>query len=154
MSTKPPTSATDQRAGLHSPEAFSLLVDTVAEYAIFLLDPDGRITSWNAGAERLKQYKSEDIVGKHFSIFYTADDLALDKPEHELRVAAETGRFEDEGWRLRKDGSRFWANVVITRLRDEGGTLIGFGKITQDLARIEPVAKTGTARHSGCRLIS
>lgn len=132
MSTKPPTSAIDHSSGLHSPEAFRLLVDTVAEYAIFLLDPDGRITSWNAGAERLKHYKAEEIIGKHFSIFYTADDLAIGKPGHELRAAAETGRFEEEGWRLRKDGSRFWANVVITRLRDEGGTLIGFGKITRD----------------------
>ena len=133
MSTKSPISAIDARIGLHSPEVFRLLVDTVADYAIFLLDPDGIITSWNAGAERLKQYKADEIIGKHFSIFYTARDLAVDKPGHELRVAGETGRFEDEGWRIRKDGSRFWANVVITRIRDESGKLIGFGKITRDL---------------------
>jgi len=133
MSTKPPTSPFDLRAGLHSPEIFRLLVDTVTEYAIFLLDPDGHITSWNAGAERLKRYKPDEIIGKHFSVFYTAADLAMDKPGHELRVAAQTGRFEYEGWRLRKDGSRFWASVVITRIHDDGGNLIGFGKITRDL---------------------
>jgi len=133
MSTKSPTSVSDPRAGLHSPEVFRLLVDTVADYAIFLLDPEGYITSWNTGAERLKLYKSEEIIGKHFSIFYTARDLATDKPRHALRVAAETGRFEDEGWRVRKDGSCFWADVVITRIRDENGNIIGFGKITRDL---------------------
>jgi PAS domain S-box-containing protein len=133
MSTKSPTSAINPGSGLHSPEIFRLLVDTVADYAIFLLDLDGIIRSWNAGAERLKLYKAEEIIGKHFSIFYTPRDLAKDKPGHELRVAAETGRFEDEGWRLRKDGSRFWADVVITRIRDERGNLIGFGKIIRDL---------------------
>jgi PAS domain S-box-containing protein len=133
MSSKSPTSAINPRVSLHSPEVFRLLVDTVADYAIFLLDPDGYITSWNAGAERLKLYKAEEIIGKHFSILYTAHDLAVDKPGQELRVAGETGRFEDEGWRLRKDGSRFWANVVITRIRDESGNLIGFGKIARDL---------------------
>jgi len=133
MSTKSPISAIDSGVGLHSPEVFRLLVDTVEDYAIFLLDPDGTVRSWNAGAERLKQYKADEIIGKHFSIFYTPHDLAMDKPGHELRTAGETGRFEDEGWRLRKDGSRFWANVVITRVRDENGNLIGFGKITRDL---------------------
>jgi PAS domain S-box-containing protein len=133
MSTKSPNSAIDSRDRLHSPEVFQLLVDTVADYAIFLLDPEGNITSWNPGAERLKQYKAEEIIGKHFSIFYTARDLEADKPAHELRVAGETGRFEDEGWRVRKDGSRFWANAVITRIRDERGNLIGFGKIMRDI---------------------
>jgi PAS domain S-box-containing protein len=133
MSTKSSTSAIDSRVGVHSPDVFRLLVDTVADYAIFLLDPQGNITSWNAGAERLKQYKAEEIIGKHFSVFYTLRDLEADKPAHELRVAGETGRFEDEGWRVRKDGSRFWANAVITRIRDERGSLIGFGKITRDI---------------------
>jgi PAS domain S-box-containing protein len=133
MSTKSPDSAVDSLTRLHSPEVFRLLVDTVADYAIFLLDPNGCITSWNAGAERLKQYKAEEIIGKHFSIFYTAHDLEIDKAAHELRVAGETGRFEDEGWRVRKDGSRFWADVIITRIRDERGQLIGFGKITRDI---------------------
>ena len=133
MSTKSPNSALDSRTQLHSPDVFRLLVDTVEDYAIFLLDPDGIIRSWNAGSERLKQYKADAIIGKHFSIFYTAHDLAMDKPAHQLRMAGDAGRFEDEGWRLRKDGSRFWANVVITRIRDENGNLIGFGKITRDL---------------------
>jgi PAS domain S-box-containing protein len=133
MSTKSPHPAINSLTRLHSPEIFRLLVDTVADYAIFLLDPDGIIRSWNAGAERLKQYKAEEIIGKHFSVFYTVHDLEIDKPAHELRVAGETGRFEDEGWRVRKDGSRFWANAVITRIRDEHGKLIGFGKITRDI---------------------
>src|ERR1700761_7758291 len=123
MPSKLPTSAMDSRVPLRSPEVFQLLVDTVADYAIFLLDPEGYITSWNAGAERLKLYTAEEIIGKHFNIFYTARDLAVDKPGHELRVAAAIGRFEDEGWRLRKDGSCFWASVVITRIQDENGNL-------------------------------
>lgn len=131
--SKSPNSAIDLQTRLHSPEVFRLLVDSVADYAIFLLDPEGNITSWNSGAERLKQYKAEEIIGKHFSDFYTQRDLEAGKPAHELRVARETGRFEDEGWRVRKDGSRFWANVVITRLRDEHGNLIGFGKIIRDI---------------------
>jgi len=109
------------------------MVDAVVDYAIFVLDPDGIISSWNVGAERLKGYKAEEIIGKHFSVFYTEPDLATNKPAYELQVAGETGRFEDEGWRVRKDGSRFWANVVITRIRDDAGRLIGFGKITRDL---------------------
>jgi len=133
MSTRSPNSAIDSRTRLHSPEVFRLLVDTVADYAICLLDPTGRITSWNAGAERLKQYKAEEIIGKHFSVFYTRRDLEAGKPGDALRVATETGRFEDEGWRVRKDGSRFLANVVITRIRDENGSVIGFGKITRDI---------------------
>ncbi|HEY2115362.1 MAG TPA: PAS domain S-box protein, partial [Candidatus Angelobacter sp.] len=126
-------SAIDPRTRLHSPEVFRLLVETSADYAIFLLDPDGIITSWNAGAERLKLYKAEEIIGKHFSVLYIARDLAMDKPGHALRVAAEIGRFEDAGWRVRKDGSCFWADVVITRILDENGSVIGFGKITRDV---------------------
>jgi PAS domain S-box-containing protein len=118
---------------LHSSEVFRYLVDSVADYAIFVLDTTGIISSWNPGAERLKGYRPAEIIGQHFSVFYTPPDLATDKPGYELKVAAEVGRFEDEGWRVRKDGSRFWANVVITPLRDDSGTLIGFGKITRDL---------------------
>ena len=120
--------------GIHSDEIFRYLVDSVSEYAIFVLDPTGHVVSWNRGAERMKQYKPEEIIGKHFSIFYTEPDLASDRPGHELREAAQTGRYEDEGWRLRKDGSRFWANVVITRLLDNNSNLLGFGKITRDLS--------------------
>ena len=110
-----------------------LLVDRVLDYAIFALDPNGYILSWNAGAERLKGYTPEEIIGKHFSIFYPAEDIAADKPGRKLKTAVETGRVEDEGWRLRKDGSRFWANVLITALKDDDGTLLGFAKVTRDL---------------------
>ena len=104
-----------------SEERFRLLVSEVADYAILMLDPEGRIASWNAGAERIKGYRSEEIIGQHFSRFYPTEDVERGKPAHELKVAAERGRFEDEGWRIRKDGSRFWANVVITALRDGAG---------------------------------
>ncbi len=110
-----------------------LLVEQVQDYAIFALDPAGHILSWNAGAQRFKGYAAEEIIGKHFSVFYTAPDLAVDFPAYELEVAARDGRFEGEGWRLRKDGSRFWANVVITALRDPEGELVGFAKVTRDL---------------------
>lgn len=120
-------------AASQSRDEFRLLADKVREYAIFLLDPRGYIRSWNPGAERLKGYKSEEIIGKHFSIFYTAQDLASDKPKRELEIATASGRYEEEGWRVRKDGSRFWASVLITSIQDESGQLIGFGKITRDL---------------------
>ena len=112
---------------------YRLLVESVTDYAIFVLDDKGVISSWNPGAQRLKGYTEQEIVGKHFSIFYPPEDLATGKPAWELEIAANEGRVEDEGWRVRKDGSRFWANVVITALRDEDGTLIGFAKITRDL---------------------
>ena len=123
----------DMSHPLQSEHVFRLLVESTTDYAIFLLTPDGRVASWNRGAERIKQYKAEEIVGKHFSIFYPPEDLVNGKPEMELRIAADTGRFEDDGWRLRKDGSRFWANVVISAVRDDDGTLLGFGKITRDV---------------------
>jgi PAS domain S-box-containing protein len=110
------------------------MVESVQDYAIFMLDPGGHIVSWNRGAERIKGYREEEILGKHFSIFYTAKDRERNFPGHELVVAAREGRFEDEGWRLRKDGSRFWASVVITALHDEDtDELVGFGKVTRDL---------------------
>jgi PAS domain S-box-containing protein len=112
---------------------FRLLVASVTDYAIFVLDPEGYVRSWNAGAQRLKGYSADEIIGRHFSAFYTEEDIARDWPAKELLRAREDGRFEDEGWRVRKDGQRFWANVVITALRDEDGQLIGFGKVTRDL---------------------
>jgi PAS domain S-box-containing protein len=115
-----------------SEDRFRLIVEGVQDYAIFMLDPDGRVRSWNKGAKRIKGYDSAEIIGKHFSCFYPEEDLRNGKPEWELEVAAKEGRFEDEGWRLRKDGSRFWANVIITAIRDDGGKLIGFGKVTRD----------------------
>jgi len=116
-----------------SEERFRLMVECVSDYAIFMLDPKGYIASWNAGAEAIKGYKAEEIIGKHFSVFYPSEDIDRDKPGFELKVAAKVGRFEDEGWRIRKDGTRFWANVVITALRDKEGVLRGFGKVTRDL---------------------
>ena len=118
-----------------SEERFRLLVQGVRDYAIFMMDPMGRISSWNDGAEQIKGYKADEIIGKHFSIFYTQEDLRRGKPAWELEVAKRTGRFEDYGWRVRKDGSRFWANVVVTALRDAGGRLYGFGKVTRDVTR-------------------
>jgi PAS domain S-box-containing protein len=116
-----------------TPGLYRLLVESVLDYAIFALDATGHIRTWNAGAQRIKGYTAEEIIGKHFSIFYPPEKVAEGFPEHELREAARHGRFEDEGWRVRKDGSRFWANVVITALRDRTGTLLGFGKVTRDL---------------------
>ncbi len=116
-----------------SEERFRLIVEVVEDYAIFMIDPKGYIESWNAGAEHIKGYRANEIIGKHFSIFYPEEDIQRDKPGYELKVAAEVGRFEDEGWRIRKDGSRFWANVVITAVRDKDGVLRGFGKVTRDL---------------------
>src|SRR5437016_5236084 len=112
---------------------YQLMVDWVKDYAIFMLDPAGYIASWNQGAKRIKGYDADEIIGRHFSVFYTEDAIAIGHPQHELVVAADEGRFEEEGWRVRKDGSVFWANVVITAVRDETGELIGFAKVTRDL---------------------
>jgi PAS domain S-box-containing protein len=117
-----------------SEERFRLMVESVRDYAIFMLDPEGRIATWNAGAQRIKGYLAHEIIGQHFSRFYPREDIDSSKPAYELRVAAREGRFEDEGWRLRKDGTRFWANVIITALREPGtGRLVGFAKVTRDL---------------------
>jgi PAS domain S-box-containing protein len=110
-----------------------LLIEGVREYAIFQLDPLGHIVSWNAGAEHMKGYVTDEILGKHFSLFYDPEDVQRGKPEHNLAVAAEEGECKDEGWRIRKDGSRFWASVLITALRDLEGKLSGFLKITRDM---------------------
>ncbi len=116
-----------------SEERFRLLVTGVRDYAIFLLDPEGHVTSWNEGAKALKGYEESEILGKHFSVFYPEAARAIHFPESELVEAKRVGRFEDEGWRIRKDGTRFWANVIITRITDKNGRLIGFSKITRDL---------------------
>lgn len=115
-----------------SEERFRLLVDGARDYAIFMLDTEGWISTWNPGAERIKGYRSEEILGQHFSRFYTQEDIARRRPWHALEEAREKGRYEDEGWRVRKDGSRFWANVVITALHEENGKLIGFSKVVRD----------------------
>jgi PAS domain S-box-containing protein len=115
------------------PWIHKLLVESVRDYAIFALDNEGHIVTWNPGAQRFKGYTADEIIGKHFSIFYPEKDKKARKPEYELEVASEVGRFEDEGWRVRKDGTMFWANVVITALRDPTGRLVGFAKVTRDL---------------------
>jgi PAS domain S-box-containing protein len=112
---------------------YQRMVEQARDYALFILDREGRILTWNLGAQRLKGYAPEEIIGRHFSTFYTREALDSGWPEHELKVAAAEGHFEDEGWRVRKDGSRFWANVVISALRDDDGRLLGFSKITRDL---------------------
>jgi hypothetical protein len=114
-------------------DQFRLLVESVRDYAIFLLDADGYVRSWNAGAERIKGYTASEIIGKHFSTFYLEEAVRSGHPHEELRIAAADGRYEEEGWRVRKDGSTFWANVVITALRDRSGELVGFAKVTRDL---------------------
>jgi PAS domain S-box-containing protein len=116
-----------------SEERFRLMVSGVKDYAIYMLDPEGQVISWNAGAERIKGYRAEEIIGQRFSRFYPAEDVARAKPGYELKAAVEQERLVDEGWRVRKNGSRFWANVVITALRHETGQLRGFGKVTRDM---------------------
>ncbi len=116
-----------------SEEMFRLLVESVQDYAIFLLDPQGVVRTWNTGAERLKGYKADEIIGQHFSRFYAQEARDNRWPERELEIAAREGRFADEGWRVKKDGSTFWASVVITALRGPGGDLRGFSKVTRDL---------------------
>ncbi len=113
---------------------FHLLIEGVKDYAILMLDPEGHVASWNAGAEEIAGYRAEEIVGKHFSVFYPSEDVARGKPTHELQRAIAQGRVEDEGWRVRKDGSCFWGNVVIAPMRDEDGGLQGFSKVTRDLS--------------------
>ncbi|MFD1139470.1 PAS domain S-box protein [Larkinella insperata] len=117
-----------------SEERYRSLVEQVTDYGIFMLDDKGRIISWNEGARRIKGYSAEEIIGKYFSIFYTQEDLLNNKPANELRIAKDVGKYEEEGWRLRKDGSLFWANIVITAVYNSDGTLIGFSKVTRDLS--------------------
>jgi len=121
-----------QDALLQSENQLRSMMESIKEYAIFLLDPEGRISSWNPGAERIKGYKAEEIIGKHFSTFYTDEELERGKPADELRIASLRGKCESEGWRIRKDGSRFWANIVITAIHNKEGQLTGFVKVTRD----------------------
>ncbi len=132
-----------------SEERFRLLVESVTDHAIFMLDPNGYIVTWNSGAERIKGYRADEIIGQHFSKFYPLDAVESRWPEHELQVATETGRFVEDGWRIRKDGERFWANVTIIALRDRSGRLHGFAKLTRDLSdrkRAEALAADGARR--------
>ncbi|WP_406867088.1 PAS domain S-box protein [Paraburkholderia fungorum] len=114
-------------------DRYQLLIDAVQDYAIFMLDPSGHVASWNSGAHKIKGYEPDEIVGRHFSIFYTPEDIATDKPGRELALATAQGRAEDQGWRVRRDGTRFWADVTITAVHDSSGTLLGFAKVTRDM---------------------
>ena len=118
----------------HTEPVFRHLVDSITDYAIFMLTPEGKVASWNAGAEHIKGFSREEIIGKHFRIFYTEEDQQKKKPERELEEALAAGQYKEEGWRIRKDGTHFWASVLITPVRDEAGTLLGFGKVTRDLS--------------------
>ncbi len=124
-----------ERALLESEERFRLLVDSVTDYAIFMLDAHGRIASWNRGAERMKGWTSDEVLGRHFRTFYEPEAQAARHPEHELELAARDGRYDEEGWRVRKDGTRFWAHVVLTALRDPDGALVGYAKVTRDVTQ-------------------
>src|SRR5215217_5607790 len=129
MSKKLPSSTV-----LHdTAEQFHILVDSVEEYAIYLLDPNGNVITWNTGAEKIKGYSAEEIVGKNFASFYTADDVAAGKPQWNLREATRRGYIRDQGLRVRKDGSTFEAEVIITALRDHAGEIRGFSKVTRDV---------------------
>ncbi|WP_347986551.1 PAS domain S-box protein [Methylomonas sp. AM2-LC] len=114
-------------------ESFRLMVESVTDYAIVMLDPQGQVVSWNSGAQRIKGYQADEIIGQHFSLFYPAEDIECAHPQRDLDIVIDKGRFEDEGWRLRKDGTLFWANVVITAIKDHCGRLRGFAKLTRDL---------------------
>lgn len=116
-----------------SAEVFQLLVDAITDYALYMLDPDGRVLTWNSGAARFKGYTADEIIGSHFSRFYTPEDCAAERPAQALAIAAREGRSETEGWRVRKDGSRFWAHVILEQIRDTHGVLLGFAKITRDV---------------------
>ena len=151
-----PTGSLSSQALLDSEERFRLLVDAVVDYAIYMLDLDGNVASWNSGAQRIKGYSAEEIIGQHFSKFYTPEDLEIGLPARGLKTAAEEGRFEAEGWRVRRDGTKFWANVVIDAVKDDDGRLIGFAKVTRDLTERlrsqEALAKTQQQLHQAQKL--
>jgi PAS domain S-box-containing protein len=137
MPAEPPTATqavkTTPRHQILGEEVFRLLIEAVEDYAIFLIAPDGQVLTWNLGAQRAKGYEANEIIGKNFSAFYTPEERDAGRPARLLRLAAEHGKVEDEGWRVRKDGTRFWADVVLTALRDRTGRLYAFAKITRDL---------------------
>jgi len=130
-------------------QLYRRLVEAVTDYAIYMLDSGGYVTSWNAGAQRFKGYTPDEIIGQHFSRFYTEQDRATNLPARALKIAASEGKFEAEGWRLRRDGSRFWAHVVIDPVRDENGDVTGYAKVTRDLTeRKEAQEKLEKAREA------
>jgi PAS domain S-box-containing protein len=147
----PDGAAPGAHAGAESEELFRLLVEGVHDYALYMLDPEGRVATWNVGAQRMKGYRAEEVLGRSFTMFFTEEDVAAGKPEGELRTAACEGRYEEEGWRVRRDGSRFWASVVVTAVRDAAGRPRGFVKVTRDRTeqrRHEQVLRQSEARLS------
>ena len=130
--SEPATSATNPETATDA--VYRLLIDSITDYAIFMLDPTGHVSTWNAGARQIKQYEAEEIIGRHFSVFYTAGAKASGYPDMELSEARARGRYEDEGWRVRKDGSVFWANVIITPVYNRERELVGFSKVTRNLS--------------------
>src|SRR5436305_9673405 len=122
-----------QSASQQTEEQFHVLVDSVEDYAIYMLDPKGNVVTWNVGAQKMKQYTAEEIIGKNFACFYTAEDVAAEKPQRNLRVAARTGHIREQGLRVRKDGSTFHAEVILRAMRDSVGELRGFSKVTRDI---------------------
>ncbi|MBI2533498.1 MAG: GAF domain-containing protein, partial [Deltaproteobacteria bacterium] len=137
----------------YSDQRIRMMVEAVQDYAIIMLDPDGYVVSWNSGAARIKGYQAKEIIGKHFSCFYPPEDIEHGKPEHGLKVASSEGRFEYEGWRLRKDGSRFWANVIITPVRDDRGQLIAYSKVTHDLTERKRAQEALDARYRELQIL-
>ena len=133
MGAEPGTGRSKVAVGSGLSRLLLLLIESVRDYGIFVLDPEGIVASWNEGAQRIKGWTAEEIIGRHFSTFYPESDIVAEKPKRELEGATRDGRFEDEGWRVRKDGTQFWANVVITALRNDTGELVGFAKVTRDL---------------------
>jgi PAS domain S-box-containing protein len=137
-----------------SEERYRLLVDSVADYAIFMLDSEGKVATWNEGAERLEGYAADEALGRSFSSFYPADDVAVGKPDSQLEIAAREGMVEDEGWRVRKDGTRFWANVIVTAMRTEEGGLRGYSTITRDLTERRMAEYYRHAQHAATRVLA
>src|SRR4051812_39391920 len=146
-----PTSALG--AVLQGDNAFRLLVEAVTDYAIYMLDPEGHVASWNSGAQRFKAYTASEIIGRHFSEFYTPEDQDAGLPARVLETAEREGKFEGEGWRVRKDGGRFWAHVVIDPIRDRSGRLLGFAKITRDLTERKAAEETLRAAQEDFELL-
>jgi PAS domain S-box-containing protein len=134
-------------------DPFKLLVQSIVDYAIYMLDPKGFVTSWNSGAERIKGFQTEEIVGQHLSKFYTEEDRESGLPEKVLETAKREGKFEGEGWRVRKDGTRFWASVVLDRINDDKGKLIGFAKITRDMTAKREAEQALREAERGFRLL-
>src|SRR5689334_4030085 len=143
----------DLGSGADDSNRYRLLIDSISDYAIYMLDPSGHVASWNAGAERFKGYSAAEIIGQHFSRFYTPEDRAIALPERVLHTAATDGRYENEGWRIRKDGTRFWAHVIVDAIKSPSGQLIGYAKVTRDLTERRRAEEELRAAEQSFRLL-